>query len=66
MTVKEIVSVLEDAKSINIGYDGILVPFCPDDRISMAAYGKFVVEKVYACGEDKFELYLAMEPVIGG
>ena len=64
MTVREIVSLLKDVKEIKIGYEGTVYHFNQNDAVSMAAFGKFVVDGVYAIAEDVFEIDIAMRPVI--
>lgn len=64
MTVREIVSLLKDAKKIKIGYEGTVYHFNQNDSVTMTAFGKFVVDGVYAIAEDVFEIDIAMRPVI--
>lgn len=64
MTVKEIVALLKDAKKIKIGYEGTVYNFNQNDSVTMTAFGKFVVDGIYAIDEDVFEIDIAMRPVI--
>lgn len=64
MTIKELSNILGDAKKVHLSYEGVLLEFHPDDRLSMAAYGKFVVDKVYALETDVFELRIASHPMV--
>ena len=48
MTVREIVSLLKDAKDIKIGYEETVYHFNQNDSVSMTAFGKFVVDGIYA------------------
>ena len=64
MTVKDVVSVLADATEVRLGYDGVSVPFDHTDKVMLDAFAKYVVEGVYASGENKFEINIAMRPVV--
>lgn len=66
MTVKEIIRIIGEAKEIRIAYEGNTYQFNPYDGVMLEAYGKFVVERVYAMGQDVFEIDLMLRPVIGG
>ena len=63
MTVKEIAAILADINEVYLGYNGLTVRFDIEDKLSMIAYGNFIVERVYASGEGVFELNLAMQPI---
>lgn len=64
MTVKEVLSVLGDVKEVRLGYDSTTVPFDFHDKVMVDAFGRYVVEAVYALGEDRFEINIAMQPVV--
>ena len=64
ITVKDIMSIIADAKEVRLGYDGVLIPFDHKDKIMGEAYGKYVVESLYSLGEDCFEIKIAMRPVV--
>lgn len=64
MTVKEVCALLADVKSIRLGYNGLADEFNKDDTLAMAAYGKFIVDKIFAGGDGVFELDIAIQPMI--
>lgn len=64
MTVKDVVNMLADAKVVRIGYGGSSVPLDIHEPLTMIAYGDFIVNKIYASGEDEFDLNLATQPVV--
>lgn len=66
MTVRDAVAVLKKANKIVLGWDGNAVPLNKDDFLQMDAYGKYVVSEIMACGEDCYELDIAMRPVKEG
>lgn len=66
MTVKELVSVLKNARTIVIGYGANAVPFDKDDPLVLDAYGDYIVDAVCADSGDYYEINIAMRPVKAG
>ena len=69
MTVKEAASVLKDAKSFVLGWNGTTIDFAKDNFVMMEAYGDFIVDGIFATGDIDnvcYELNLAMRPVKAG
>lgn len=64
MTVKQALSVLADVKEVRLGYDSTTVPFDYEDKVMVDAFGRYAVEAIYAIGEDRFEIDIAMRPVV--
>lgn len=66
MTVKEVVSVLKEAKRIDLGWNGCAIKFDKKNPLMLEAYGSFVVDIVRAAGEADegwYEVDIAMIPV---
>lgn len=66
MTVKEVVSVLKDAKKIALGYGANAVPFDKDDLLMMDAYGNYIVDEIQGSGDGYYEVNVAMRPMKAG
>lgn len=66
MTVKEIVSVLKEAKKVRLGYGGTVQDVDLDDKLMMDALKSYKVRAVYALAEDEIEIDIAMRPVVEG
>lgn len=67
MTVKEAVSVLKNAETIELGCDGKAIKFDKDNFLMLDAYGNYIVDSIQAVGEDTYyEVNLAMRPVKAG
>lgn len=69
MTVKDAVSVLKNAKTISLGWDGCAIEFKADNLLMMEAYGNFVVSSIRSVGDDSeayYEVDIAMSPVKAG
>lgn len=64
MTVKQVLSVIADAKEVRLGYDSVTIPFNFNDKMMVDAFGRYLVDGVYALGEDRFEINIAMRPVV--
>ena len=66
MTVRELLSVLVDAKELRIGYmsyDTCFAKFDPHDSSMADAYGDYVVSRVFALAEGAFEINIAVRPI---
>lgn len=66
MTIKEVVGILKEAKTITLGWDGCAIQFDKDNPLMLEAYGNFVVNTIRAVGdadEGYFEVDIAMLPV---
>lgn len=63
MTVKEVIKVLKTAKKIVLGYGSNAVPFDPNDRLMMDAYGCYIVDEIMGDGEGYYEVSIAMRPI---
>lgn len=66
MNVREVCSLLKDAKVIMLGYAETAIPFNKNDLLMMDAYGKYAVEKVRSLGEEEYEIDLLLVPVKEG
>lgn len=67
MTVKEAVHALRKAKTLCLVYDGDTIPFDKDSRISVAAFGDYIVDEI--CGtdtDDRYEIVIAAQPMKAG
>lgn len=62
MTIAEIVKVIADAKEVRIVWNGEAHKFNHTDPLILDAFGKYVVDGVYAVGEEIFELSIAARP----
>ena len=63
MTVKEIVSAIRVAKTINIAWNGSIREIDPDDALDMDAHGDYVVDYVSAVACGVVEIGIAARPV---
>ena len=66
MTVKEAVSVLTDAKVIDLVYGASSVKYDKNDPFMLDACGNFVVAELFGFGEGVYELAIALRPVRAG
>lgn len=66
MTVREVLSVLEDVAELRIGYGESCTPINPQDRIIAEAFGDYVVDRVYAMDRGSFEIDIAVRPIKEG
>ena len=63
MTIKEALSVIKEAKEIRIsGFGGNVSKFDHTDPLMVDALGNYVVESIYACNEEVFEIGVRMIP----
>lgn len=63
MTVSNVVSILANAKEIYIDSGEESTLFNPRDVIMADAYGSYLVNRLYAIGENCFMIGLAVRPV---
>lgn len=66
MNVREVCSLLKDAKVIMLGYADNSIRFDKNDMLMMDAYGKYAVERIKGIGEDEYEIDLLLVPVKEG
>lgn len=66
MTVKEALAMLETPTEVAVCWDGNLVNFNFRSEIEVEVWGDYVIRKINATGENKFELVLASRPVKKG
>lgn len=66
MTVKEMLAMLETPDKVDMSWDGNLVNFNFNNEIEVEVWGDYVIRKINATGENKFELILASRPVKKG
>lgn len=61
LTVRELVIAMRagDAEEINLGIGSGLVGFNHRNDAELEAWGDYVVNRIYATGEGKYELYIA-------
>lgn len=64
ITVKEAVSLLSDAKTVYIAWNGCITPLDTHCTLMMDAYGKFLVGKICTgSDENTFELEVVAQPM---
>ena len=63
MTVKEVVSILADAKMVDLVYGQSSVKYDKNDPFMLDACGNFVVDELFGFGEGVYELVIALRPV---
>ena len=63
MTIKEIVGLLKDVKEVKIAWNGNVQSIDIFDPIVMDAFGDYLTDGIFAAGEDKFEISLAVKPL---
>ncbi len=63
MTVKEVLAMFDSPKEVSISWNGDLVYFNFRNKIEVAVWGDFMVEKIWAVKEGVFEIVLAAQPV---
>lgn len=63
MTVKEALSLLDNANEVSLSWDGTLVNFNFRNSIEVDVWGDYVVRSISAYKEGAFELALAAQPV---
>lgn len=63
MNVREVCSLLKDAKAIMLGYGDKAIKFDKDDALMMDAYGKYVVDRIRSITEEEYEVDLLLRPV---
>ena len=61
MTVKEMLSLLEEPKEVNLSWNGDLVYFNFRNRIEVDVWGDFLVDHIVAMKEAVFELVLKVD-----
>lgn len=66
MTVIDAIRVLKSAKTISLGYGDNVIPFDKDNPLSLAAFGKYVVDEIKGLEDDYYEISIAMMPVKEG
>lgn len=66
MTVKEVLAVFTNLKEVRLAYDALSTRFDHTDALMVDAFSKYLVDHVYAIGEDKIEIYLVTRPVAVG
>ena len=67
MTVKEVISVLKHANMITLIYGDNSVEFSRNDALAVEAFGRYVVNDVYALDDGKenhYEIDVLMRPVV--
>lgn len=67
MTVKEVIGVLKHAKMITLIYGDNSVDFDRNDLLAVEAFGRYVVNDVYALADGKehhYEIDVLMRPVV--
>lgn len=66
MTIREIVGLLKNVEKVEIAWNGNLQ--CVDiyDPIVMDAFGDYLVGGVWACGDGRFEIEVAIKPLKKG
>ena len=67
MNVKEAISVLKQAKQITLIYGDNSVEFFRNDALAVEAFGKYVVNEVYALSTGDghhYEIDVLMRPVV--
>ena len=63
MTIKEALSVIKDAKEIRLSnFDGNVQCFDFTDPLILDAFGNYIVDDIYACGEAVFEISIKLTP----
>lgn len=62
MKVSSILSILANAQDIYIDYGEEPTAYNPKDTIMVNAYGDYVVDRLYAIGENSFMIGLAVRP----
>lgn len=67
MTVREIVSVLKNAKGIQLSWNSMAIPFDPNNELMMDAYGDYVVQSIISgLDPNTFEVEIATRPIRAG
>lgn len=63
MTVRELLNVLTDVKEFLIGYGGGCTTVNLKNPLILETFGDYIVDRVYAMGEDSFEIDIAVRPI---
>lgn len=66
MTVKEVIGVLRNARSIAIGFADRAIPIDQDDVLMVSVYGDYVVDSIRYDEAGQVEIGIAMIPVKAG
>lgn len=62
MTVQSVLGILANAQEIYIDYGKEPTVYNPKDAIMVDAYSNYVVDRLYAIGENSFMIGLAVRP----
>ena len=66
MTVSDVVKVLKDVKSVSLSWNGSLHELDLQDPIMIDAFGDNLVAGIYANGDGRFEINIAVRPLKKG
>lgn len=63
MKVRDIISLLKNAKAIRVNWDGLAYPLDPNNALLMDAFGDYVVARIYSVDREEYEIDIASIPV---
>lgn len=66
MTVREMAIAVEDAKNIELIYDGWTHPYIKEDELSVGAYGDYIVKSFSSDADKLYSFRIALKPLKAG